>query len=485
MTIATKKTLSYPLSAGFSLLLASTILQASNTGTDLNLSAKARAGGMAGAAYTMPQEASAAIFGNPATLTQFKGTNANFGASLLLISSVDIETSSNINALGGKQSSRSHSDADNYVLPDFGLTLQVSPNLVIGTGLEVDAGVGADYRDDPINLVGAGLITLPLNIELISFNANLAAAYQASEKLSVGAAVTVGFGLLQLGTTGPTTGLSNLLGSNASGTPFVADGSANLGIDDFGGTTSSVHDIGFGTSLGAVYQLNNNVALSLAAKSEVQYNFNNLAYQDTSNFAFGGQPGKYQNLTLEQPAEIIAGIALNDVFSPGLLIEADIVWKNWSNAATYQDIFDDQFMLLLGAQYKSGDWTYRAGYSYVESYWKKNPTSTLDQLTGLGSLPMGDTGGGPFGNDINKLAQATLVPIIWEHTITAGIGYAITDAISIDAYASYALPEEGKVQLNNIETAVSAHVLPITDLEITSGTDAGYLVGVGLTVSLP
>src|SRR5690606_19896595 len=53
-----------------------------NTGTDLNLSLKPIAGGMAGAAYTRPQEVSSALFGNPATLTQFKGFNFGLGAAL-------------------------------------------------------------------------------------------------------------------------------------------------------------------------------------------------------------------------------------------------------------------------------------------------------------------------------------------------------------------------------------------------------------------
>jgi len=462
-----------------SLILVSSVSDASNTGTDTNLTTKARAGGMGGAAYTMPQEASAAVFGNPATLTQFKGINGNVGASLLVISSADIETSS---SLGAKTS---HSDADNYVIPDFGLTFQLSPNIFIGTGLEVDAGIGADYRDDPISLAGAGLISLPLNVELISFNANLATAYQATEKLSVGGALTVGFAMLQLGTAGPTTGLSNVIGSNATGALFTVDGSANLGINDFGGTTSSVHDIGFGASLGAVYQLQDDIALSLTAKSEVQYNLNNILYQDTSSFIFGGKGPSYQNLKIEQPAEIIAGIAFKDIFTPGLLVEADIVWKNWSEAATYQDIFDDQFMFLLGAQYTSGDWSFRAGYSFVENMIKNNPNNTLDDIAGLGSLPMGNTGGAPFANDLTKIAQATLLPIIWEHTITAGIGYAITDTVSIDAYAAYALPEKESTSLPNIQGAVNAHVTPISDLKIESKIDAGYLFGAGLTISLP
>ena len=149
------------IATGVAIALASSGAQAISAGTDINLSAKAKAGGMAGAAYTMPQEASAAVFGNPATLTQFKGFSMNFGASFLGLKSVDVDT----DTAGVGNSGKSHSDADNYIIPDFGMTLEVAPGLVIGTGLEVDAGLGADYRDDPINLIGApGAITLPLNV---------------------------------------------------------------------------------------------------------------------------------------------------------------------------------------------------------------------------------------------------------------------------------------------------------------------------------
>lgn len=54
-----------------------------NTGTDLNLSAKPASGGMAGASYSRPQEPSAAVFGNRATLTQLRGTQFGLGATFL------------------------------------------------------------------------------------------------------------------------------------------------------------------------------------------------------------------------------------------------------------------------------------------------------------------------------------------------------------------------------------------------------------------
>jgi len=435
-----------PLALGLSsvlVLLASTSAHAISTGTDLNLSAKARAGGMAGAAYTMPQEASAAVFGNPATLTQFQGINMNFGASFLSLSEIDVESTSHVPATASVLDGRSHSDADNYIVPDFGLTIQVAPNLVLGTGLEVDAGLGADYRDDPI----ANL--LPLTVELISFNANLAAAYEVNDKLSVGGALTIGFALAQLGTSGSVTTFSGVE------TGFLP--------------TSSVHDIGLGGSLGATYKIQEGIMVSAAWKSKVQYNFKNILQNSHANGLDSLTAGGYQDLTLEQPAEVVIGVAFDNVLAEGLLVEMDVIWKNWEDASTYEDAYDDQFLYVIGAQYDMGNITLRAGYSYADDILNSNPGDTLHDLDVINPLDAS-------GQDVVKIAQYTLLPTIWNHTITAGIGYQITDAVSVDAYAAYAFGED--------ETT-TVTVLTTNGLDLESKIDYELMVGAGINIALP
>ena len=49
-----------------------------------------------------------------------------------------------------------------------------------------------------------------------------------------------------------------------------------------------------------------------------------------------------------------------------------MVWKNWSNAKTYEDVYKDQWLLLLGTQYKTGPWSLRAGYSYASKILYQN-----------------------------------------------------------------------------------------------------------------
>ena len=190
MRVFQKTPLALGVVTGMAMLVASTGAQAISTGTDLNLSAHAAAGGMAGAAYTRPQEVSAAVAGNPATLTQFPGVNFNFGAALISITDVQTDTDTTLNVGAGSFDfhNESHSDADNYIVPTLGLSLQVSPKLFIGVGLEADAGLGSDFRDDPLELyAGAvegantafgplvglelldGPVAAPLLVEVISF----------------------------------------------------------------------------------------------------------------------------------------------------------------------------------------------------------------------------------------------------------------------------------------------------------------------------
>lgn len=477
------------IATGVAVALASGGAQAISTGTDLNLSAKAAAGGMAGAAYVRPQEASAAVFGNPATLTQFKGFNMNFGASLLMIEELKNEQFGTITGGGfaGSYSNESISDADNYIVPDLGITLEIAPGLVVGTGLEVDAGLGGDYRDDPVMLLGdtsgVGLVnfTVPINVELISFNANLAAGYEVNDKLSVGAALTVGFGLFQLGTTGSTQNLSVLSGILGSSPAF----------DDFGGTTSSVHDIGFGGSLGATYKVQDGVMVGASLKSPVEYNFRNAMYSSI-DLAQGGDG--WQDITMEQPLEMIVGVALEDVLIPNLLVEIDYIWKQWSEASGYQDAYEDQWMLAIGGQYTMGNWKFRLGYSYADEVLKKVPNSTLSNLNGIGSIPLSDGDGfnGGLGTDIVAAFQTALVPVIWQHTVTAGLGYNLTENIRVDAYAAYAFGGEDVSRdlstLPGLAGAALAVVDPATtdvDQTFKGSLEAEILIGAGINIAMP
>ena len=273
-------------------------------GANMAISMKPASGGMSGAAFTMPQEVSAAVFGNPATLTQFSGTQFGLGASILKIELENTQT-------GAGGTNVSDSIADNYVIPDFGFSNQTGEGWVIGAGVQVGAGLGADFRDDPVR-VGALVGTeLPFTSELLSFNANLSIAKQITPSTSIGAAATVGFGLLQLGTTG--------------------ESGPDIPTGQFGGTTASVHDTGARFSLGITQQVSDNIVVSALYKSKLKYEFEDVTFTTVA-------PEGFQTLTVEQPAEYVLGAAMH--LSPLWLVEIDIQRNLWGDASTYQDIYE-------------------------------------------------------------------------------------------------------------------------------------------------
>ena len=531
-----KTPLALGVAAGMAMLVASTGAQAASAGTDFGLTAHTIAGGMAGASYTRPQEASAAVFGNPATLTQFPGVNFNFGATLIAITDLTVETDTTLDTVLGPVTSHSEhqSDADNYIVPTLGITLQVSPNLTLGLGLEADAGLGADYRDAPLQLFAGtfndvqtllggipgnitpldGPVAAPLLVEVISFNANLAAGYKVNEQLSLGAALTIGFGLAQLGTTGPTTGFDTVSDLVVDGLAAGVGGISNNGVletgilSNWGGTTSSVHDISLGWSLGATYMVADGITTSLAIKGPVEYKFKNIIYGDPATTGGAFVPGNtadgWQHLDVEQPLEVVAGVAFEDVLAPNLLVELDVIWKNWGDADAYEDAYEDQFVVALGAQYEMNDWSFRAGYSWTEEILQDQPESTLGQITGLGNLPLGAGAAALDGVavppvvealavDFIEIVQMSLLPVLWEHTFTAGAGYNFTDSVSVNGFVSYSLGEEDS---RNLEIAAAAADIALGNLGLGGGTggstssitadvDSEVMVGIGINVALP
>lgn len=422
------------------MLLAANSAHALSQGSDFNLLYKPAAGGMAGAAYTRPQDVSAAVFGNPATLTQFTGAHFSIGATFLN------PTLTNKQSIGGFENT-SQSAADNYVIPDVGLSNELAPGWVIGGGLEVNSGLGADYRSDPITLAG-GAITVPLIVEFISFNANLALAKQMTPALSLGGALTLGFGLAQLGTTGPTTGISATTGGLFA---------------DFGGTSASTHDIAFGGSLGATFQPMPSTTLSVAIKSPLKYHFKN---------ALNGSGVGWQDLIPELPLTVVVGAAQN--IGPNFLVEADVIWKNWSSAKVLEDVWDDQFAVALGAQYTMGSWKFRAGYVYQENPLLDDPNGTLGTVQALGSLPLPLPAAvaGAFAttpNALVKLVQTTLVPAIWQNVFTVGASVDITQRTRLDVHAAVA---PSRQESRNLGPAFGSFE---ADLK-------GYSIGAGLNM---
>lgn len=359
--------------------------QAANFGTDLNLTMMPAAGGMGGVGIARPQDLGAAIFGNPATLTQFKGTQFMFGATFY---DVDVSASHDGTTSGAAWSG--DSNAGPYLVPNVALSQPLSDNTVLGAGLTVVSGVGSDFRGK------AGSLD-PL-AEILVFGANAGIAHRIGGQLTIGAMATVGVGLGQAGLNGNTASTSN------------------FGIR---GTLGATYEAG-PTTVGVYYRS------PLAIK-----------YENMVQFAENG----FHSPTFEQPQEVGLGIANESLLGGDLLLAADVIWKDWSGAESYQDLYEDQYVFALGVQYSMGPYRIRAGYAHADSPIKSNVGSNVGNITSL--LVGGATA--PMNPALTQYVQATNAEVIWEDQVSMGFGMDLTPAVTLDAHAGYSLKRDEQI----------------------------------------
>ena len=118
--------------------------QAQGYGTDVQNVLGPASGGMAGVSIAMPQDVPSAIFGNPATLAQFKGTQFCFGGAWV----EGYPTISNDGSINGGTPFSVTSRTQGFALPEVGVTQDlrsVGVNGAFGLGLSGLSGLGAEY----------------------------------------------------------------------------------------------------------------------------------------------------------------------------------------------------------------------------------------------------------------------------------------------------------------------------------------------------
>jgi long-chain fatty acid transport protein len=274
--------------------------------------AKSRA--LAGAA-TSTYLGTESIFMNPALLTQANHSESSLGFTFF---TPDV-TAKNDGASGEV----GYSDSNFEVIPSLGYVTPIDAQSSFGIGLFSVSGMGVDYRDEPLQ---KGLVGM--NTHLVY--AKLSTVYAHSfGKLSVGGGFDLAYGNLEM----------HALLPNDRG----SDGDSHIGA---------------GFHIGAHYEVNEALDVALTYTSEVYMKYRKV-------FDFDGD-GRYDDLTLTQPAEIGTAIAYE---IKNLRFEADYKHIFWSKSAGYQDFqWDDQDVIALGATWNyDTTWTLRGGYSYAKS----------------------------------------------------------------------------------------------------------------------
>ena len=155
-------------------------------------------GGMAGVSIAQPQSVASAIFGNPATLTQFKGTEFTMGGTWV----EGYPTVSNDGSLNGGTPFSATSRTPGFVAPAIGITQDYDvygKSVTFGMGLSSLSGAGAEYRGR-----APGTILNNYTEEYLVLGLTTGLSVELTDRLSVGASATLGVGFEQFGFLGAT-----------------------------------------------------------------------------------------------------------------------------------------------------------------------------------------------------------------------------------------------------------------------------------------
>ncbi|MFA9460054.1 OmpP1/FadL family transporter [Thiohalorhabdus sp. Cl-TMA] len=342
-------------------------------GFDLHNTLMPASGGMAGTSLATPLDVPSALYGNPATLSQFRGTQAAFGATLY---KPRVEINHDGSVTGAAFDAESNTQA--FPVPNIAITQDLRGGGIPGTlgiGFSAISGIGAEFKNEPKSL-GAGA-------EFTVFGVNAGGGFELADGLSLGGALTVSFAQLDAG----------LASSGAE-----------------------VHDLGYRGSLGLTYDLPAHTTTALYYQTELSHTFKNAFQTDSTS---GGFPS-YSSQTVEQPANLGFGLSNRSLLDGRLLLALDVIHKSWEQSKFWGDVYNDQTVGSLGAQLSSGDWRFRLGYGYAEDPNKDSPESLggLDQVqAGVGGKVI------PLSTPVIQYLQATQTVVIYEHRATVGLGY--------------------------------------------------------------
>ncbi len=318
---------------------------------------------LAGAVTALPGSNMTAV-SNPAGMLRI-GHRADFSMEAFMP-----DRSTDFTAFGGKTAD---SSSEIYGIPAIGWNGPVGKrdDMVFGGGMYGTSGMGVDYGSTLMQPAMQGVspaIYWDGYSSIAFWQMAPALAWQASEKLSLGASVNIDFQQVAF---------QQRMMADSTG-----DGQGDTVANNFDlGRGASA--FGFGLSLGVIYDFNDTLSLGASYKSkqfftDLEYQ---LAYGDIDMSAFGGGPlpaGTYK-LDLDFPQQAALGIAVHA--TNAFTVAADVKWINWSDTMETLAVagpgeirvpmdpgWDDQFVFAIGLAYKVNDrFNLRAGFNYGES----------------------------------------------------------------------------------------------------------------------
>lgn len=377
--------------------------QAQSFGVELHNTISPTAAGMGGTSLARPQAAIAALYGNPATLSDFRGTHFNTGGAW-------IESTYNVSheaeaGLPGIGTFSAKSEAEGSALGGFTVAQDVRALGMPGTvamGLFASSGAGLSLRDVP----ASNGTTVTFQVLQIALGAGI----DLTDNLAVGA--------------------NFMLGSSTLDGPFT-------------GLTGAAYDYALRGSVGLQYDAGRDTTLGLYYQTRQSFNFDDvvrLQLTTPPDITFD----IIRDLPLGLPDNVGLGIANESLMDGCLLLAADLLYKQWDNTDLFGVLYENQWVFQLGAQYTHNQNTQlRLGYVYAENPIRSNPGGSAGGISPPGAQ-----------NAIYYL-QSTLA-VVNLHRFTFGLGRKnILPGLDMDMFAGFAPRAEenfGSFTSSNIES---------------------------------
>lgn len=307
---------------------------------------------MGGAVTATPQDVTTSL-SNPAGLSYLNmgSQNSRFDMNLSVLNP--------LRSMNGVES-----DSNAYVMATGGFAFQselFGPDVTVSVGAYPISGGGVDFPASAFKIAGS-------NAAIVSSRMSLrigpAVAYKASDRLSLGAGVSLV--------------VNQMSAKNFEIVPGMPPTVKSLNFPS---------DVAYGASfaLGSIYKINESTNFGATYTSR--------SY--TEDLEWNMDDGKW-SLSFEDPQTVALG--LSHRLTDKLLMEADLKWLNFSNVRTAATLraptaakskniaygWDDQYVLALGAKYKLSDRiALMAGYNYGKSPIDENDINNNAGVTAI------------------------------------------------------------------------------------------------------
>lgn len=259
------------------------------------------------------------VYFNPAGMSRISGDELAVGANLIMIKAA-FSNNGSINAtddqpLSGRNDTSKVDDfvPNVYYVTDFAK----ASGWKFGVGLNVPFGLRTDYEDDWIGRYHA------VHSDLKTLNVNPSASYEFSDKLAVGAGVSIQYLEVEL------TSAVDFAGICSAQLP-VSTCRSQITSDGFASVTGK--SWAYGWNLGMLYTMSETTRFGMAYRSQLKHDIDgNVDFTVPGGAQFLTSTGYFRDTAAEASVTLPASASISAYheYNDKVAVMTDLSWTNW------------------------------------------------------------------------------------------------------------------------------------------------------------